>query len=656
MYKHPGVYIEHVPSGALAIEAASTSIACFIGEVPRGPIGAPVFITNRGAFAQQFGELDDATSGIRDYGDVPDYFGHAVNAFYDNGGQQAYILRVAGGNSPAHAKGALRDPDSAGIKAFYLTAANEGSWGNKLRANLKPVDSSDLDLGYVLEIGWDLVEDGMVKEMIVLESFSGVVTDKDKSAYIPTVLAAQSELVTCEHLELVAAGASSNFTALQGGSLQGLAINDVKGKTLTMEINGTATTVAFNADLINIEVVQGPKSVSYTHQEGAPAVDTPIDGLERLAVAFENALNAHEDIDGFNIYIGDDQNLVLMPPAGNPAAVTVTNDAGAQVLGLGNGATVVEMPAAEEAFFLLGKDGNSAGTADFDTALATLRDYRNISIIVMPGKSWESNNGGQDVLNKAISHSEFMKNRVVIVDSEQSVKLETPKNVKDQGFPNSTFSSLYYPWVEVNNPHYDADTKANRPQTLKVPPSGLAAGMWARIDASRGVWKAPAGLEATVRGVRGTTELIGNDIQDQLNEWGINCIRNIVGPPVIWGARTLATKVKPDQRYVPVRRTSAMIGESLYNALQAVVFEPNKHTLWAILRAGANDFMDGLYRAGAFQGEKASEAYYVRCGLGQTMTQADIDAGIVRLVVGYAPLKPAEFVVVQLKQIVGQAG
>ena len=98
-----------------------------------------------------------------------------------------------------------------------------------------------------------------------------------------------------------------------------------------------------------------------------------------------------------------------------------------------------------------------------------------------------------------------------------------------------------------------------------------------------------------------------------------------------------------------------MIGESLYNALQAVVFEPNNHKLWAGLRASVGNFMDGLHRAGAFQGEKASDAYYVNCGLGSTMTQGDIDAGIVRVVVGFAPLKPAEFVVVQIQQIVGQS-
>jgi hypothetical protein len=232
--------------------------------------------------------------------------------------------------------------------------------------------------------------------------------------------------------------------------------------------------------------------------------------------------------------------------------------------------------------------------------------------------------------------------------------LVSPKDVKDLGGPTSPYTALYYPWLEVSNPHYDPDTAANKPKSYRIPPSGFAAGMWARIDARRGVWKAPAGLEATVRGSIGPNILIGNDLQDNLNELGINCLRAIVGPTVIWGARTLATKTKPEFRYISVRRTQNMIGESLYNALQTVVFEPNDHRLWSSLRASATNFMDGLFRAGAFQGEKASDAFYVQCGLGTTMTQGDIDAGIVRLVVGFAPLKPAEFVVVQIKQIVGQ--
>jgi len=124
--------------------------------------------------------------------------------------------------------------------------------------------------------------------------------------------------------------------------------------------------------------------------------------------------------------------------------------------------------------------------------------------------------------------------------------------------------------------------------------------------------------------------------------------------PVIWGSRTLATKAHPEWRYVPVRRTAIMIEQSIYEGIQWAIFEPNKHSLWSSLRANIDSFMNGLFRAGAFQGEKALDACFVRCGLGNTMTQGDIDRGQVIIQVGFAPLKPAEFVIVSIQQRVGQ--
>ncbi|TRD16118.1 phage tail sheath family protein [Palleronia caenipelagi] len=659
MYKHPGVYIEHVPSGALAIEAASTSVAVFIGPVKRGPVNTPELILNRGAYATGYGELDDATSGIRDLGDTPDYFGHAVNAFYDNGGRQAYIVRVAKDDATS-AVGALADPNNPGAKGLYFSAVNEGIWGNKLVARIAAVDDTDLTLGYDFEVGYETTEDDGGKEFNVLETFSGVSTDPNSGSYLPAILGKQSTLINCEHLDLGGANGGAQITAIRGGSLHEFNVNDLKGKIINMTVNGTEIKVKFVTNLTDIEVTHGTgaSAVTETH-----ALTNPMDDLESVIAALRGAMNAHSLIDGFGAYTSGDAEVVFVPPAdpaNTPTSITTVSGAAATALKLlAPDVSNVAFPGASRAYFINGGDGGTVGGTDYDDALEVLKDYRDISIVVLPGAVWEGT--GKDVINKAITHCEYMKNRVLIVDpldpSAAVVnKLTNPKEVKVQGFPTSSYSSLYYPWIEVTNPHYDPEIAANKKATVMIPPSGFAAGMWARIDASRGVWKAPAGLEATVRGSQGPNILIGNDLQDQLNEWGVNCVRNIIGPPVIWGARTLATKVKPDQRYVPVRRTSIMIGESLYNALQAVVFEPNKHTLWAALRAGAGDFMESLYRAGAFQGEKASDAYYVKCGLGQTMTQADIDGGIVRLVVGYAPLKPAEFVVVQIKQIVGQRG
>ena len=193
------------------------------------------------------------------------------------------------------------------------------------------------------------------------------------------------------------------------------------------------------------------------------------------------------------------------------------------------------------------------------------------------------------------------------------------------------------------------------PPTFKIAPSSFVAGMWAKIDGRRGVWKAPAGVETSLLGVAGLAETIDDNLQGQLNPVGINCIRKIPGAgPVIWGSRTLSTMADPEWRYVPVRRTASMIEESIYNNIQWAVFEPNDHRLWSSLRVNIDAFMNGLWRAGAFQGEKASDAYFVRCNLGDTMEQADIDAGQVIVEVGFAPLKPAEFVIVRIQQKVAQ--
>jgi phage tail sheath protein FI len=188
-----------------------------------------------------------------------------------------------------------------------------------------------------------------------------------------------------------------------------------------------------------------------------------------------------------------------------------------------------------------------------------------------------------------------------------------------------------------------------------VPPSGFAAGMWSKIDARRGVWKAPAGVETGLLGVAGLQYVVENGEQDVLNPLGVNALRALPGfGRVIWGARTLSTRADPEWRYVPVRRTAIMIEQSIYEGIQWAVFEPNDHRLWASLRTNIDAFMNGLFRSGAFQGEKASDAYFVRCRLGDTMTQDDIDAGRVIVIVGFAPLKPAEFVIVRIQQKVGQ--
>jgi phage tail sheath protein FI len=182
------------------------------------------------------------------------------------------------------------------------------------------------------------------------------------------------------------------------------------------------------------------------------------------------------------------------------------------------------------------------------------------------------------------------------------------------------------------------------------------AGLYARTDATRGVWKAPAGTDASLTGVSGVVVLLNDRENGVLNPHAVNCIRNFnVYGTVIWGARTLRgnDEIGSEWKYIPVRRTALFIEESLYRALKWVVFEPNDEPLWAQIRLNVGAFMHDLFRQGAFQGKTPQDAYFVKCDK-ETTTQSDINRGIVNIVVGFAPLKPAEFVIIKIQQMAGQ--
>ena len=178
----------------------------------------------------------------------------------------------------------------------------------------------------------------------------------------------------------------------------------------------------------------------------------------------------------------------------------------------------------------------------------------------------------------------------------------------------------------------------------------------ARTDADRGVWKAPAGIDAALSGIQGLAAKLTNEENGTLNSLGINCLRTFpVYGQVIWGARTLrgANQIADEYKYIPVRRLALYIEESLYRGTQWVVFEPNDEPLWAQIRLNIGAFMNNLFRQGAFQGSTPQDAYFVKCS-SETTTQNDINLGIVNIIVGFAPLKPAEFVIIKIQQIAGQ--
>jgi hypothetical protein len=188
-------------------------------------------------------------------------------------------------------------------------------------------------------------------------------------------------------------------------------------------------------------------------------------------------------------------------------------------------------------------------------------------------------------------------------------------------------------------------------------PCGVVAGVYAATDGSRGVWKAPAGINATLNGVQSLTYTMTDQDNGQLNPLGLNCFRSFpVYGRVLWGARTLqgADALASQWKYVPVRRTALFLEESLYRGLKWVVFEPNGAPLWAAIRLNVESFLQTLFGKGAFQGTTPAQAYFVKCD-SETTTQTDIDNGIVNILIGFAPLSPAEFVVIQIEQLTGQA-
>jgi phage tail sheath protein FI len=210
-------------------------------------------------------------------------------------------------------------------------------------------------------------------------------------------------------------------------------------------------------------------------------------------------------------------------------------------------------------------------------------------------------------------------------------------------------SALFFPWVIAPDP---LQQNALRP----FPPCGFVAGVFARTDATRGVWKAPAGSDASVNGAAGLEITMSDAENGQLNPKGINCLRTLpVYGSVVWGARTLHgdNDRASEWKYIPVRRMALFLEESLYRGTKWVVFEPNDEPLWAQIRLNIGAFLQNLFRQGAFQGTSPREAYFVKCDK-QTTTQTDINLGIVNIVVGFAPLKPAEFVVIKIQQMAGE--
>ncbi len=536
-HTYPGVYIEEVPSGVRTITGVSTSNTAFIDYFPRGSIDGAVRITSWADFEREFGGLDNRSEAS-----------YAIQQFYLNGGQVAFVVRVAAGATAATLT--LTLSTSTPIGTITLEAANPGIWGQNVQVValkvLKPdgtVDTSQFNLA-VREVR---TSDGAV---LSTEIFRGLDLTSSSPNYAWTVVNAGSALVKVTNTGL------GGFPDLADPNATGDGPSSTSSTGFVALANGSDGTAAQLDGTMKLDATDFVPTTA--------GVKSPLEALDRIAPEIFN--------------------ILCIPAAANLATDITT------------------------------------------TGLAPM----------------------QTVVSAAETYCETKRAFLIVDIPPKLVTNETQMQTFMAALGKSNNAAVYFPRIQI------PDLLQNsRPRDVGA--SGTMAGIYARTDSTRGVWKTPAGTDAVLRNASLTLKL--TDLENGgLNPIGVNVLRNFpVFGNVAWGGRTLngADQLASEWKYIAVKRTALYIEESLFEALQWVVFEPNDEPLWAQIRMNVGAFMHDLFRQGAFQGNAPNKAYFVKCD-SETTTQNDIDKGVVNIWVGVAPLKPAEFVVIKLQQIAGQ--
>jgi phage tail sheath protein FI len=460
-----------------------------------------------------------------------------------------------------------------------------------------------------------------------------------------------SDLSTADDLQLTTA---TSLTATLSGEFQTPSLVDITSPAqVAVTINNTTATV------------------SLTPGQQVPLADV----AQALQTAIRNAVSGDLLFNNAVVFVANTpggQQLVILPGAPTANPVTATNSTGGEVataLLLNTAAT-----ANAQEYTLgggqvsdtaqLGGDPGDDGSPPNGQAFTgdpiskqgifALEDVDLFNLLCIPrtaivnGTDALPPTEAQTVLTLAQTYCE-KRRAFFLMDTPTGI--DEPQEIKNAltNLPRHRNAALYYPRLHIPDP-------LSNFQLRSVGASGTIAGLCARTDSARGVWKAPAGTEATLRNVPELEDVLTDSENGTLNPLAINCLRNFpVYGNICWGARTLegADQQASEWKYIPVRRLALFLEESLYRGLKWVVFEPNDEPLWAQIRLNVGSFMHNLFRQGAFQGQTPREAYLVKCDK-ETTTQTDINAGIVNIVVGFAPLKPAEFVIIKIQQLAGQ--
>lgn len=611
---YPGVYVEEVGSGVRTIAGVATSICAFVGYTRKGVPEKPVKINGVGQFEREYGGLD-AQSPLS----------YAVHQFFANGGTNAIIVRVAKNTSSA--KWVLSD---ATAPVLDITATSPGGWAKDVTLAVSH-DARNPDADFNLVVS-EL--QGTTRQ--VVETHRNLSLDPNSPQFVGSIDSTRISVAPVAGLTFNSAGAAVG-KAMAGA----ITVNDdleiagaVDGDAFKLTLANKPTTIATAVAEINAAITQEALSGRLVASESKPD-GTAGNGAVKLA---SKDTTAHSSVVVFG---------------GGSGGV-------ASVLGLGQANGGREFTGAaqhrpkevdEVGPSANGVDGIPGGATELVGATAksgmkALLDVDLFNLLCIPETFGMDDGDATTVAEAAVQLCE-KKRAFYIADAPKDTTLDDIVAWAGS-FRNSSYAAVYFPAVRVADP-------LDRMRLRSMAPSGSVAGVFARTDGTRGVWKAPAGIDATLAGVRELDATISDLDNGDINPKGVNALRSFpVYGRVVWGARTRKgdDSLADEYKYVPVRRLALFLEESLYRGTQWVVFEPNDEPLWAQIRLNVGAFMHNLFRQGAFQGATPKDAYFVRCDR-ETTTQSDINLGIVNIHVGFAPLKPAEFVVLKIQQIPG---
>jgi hypothetical protein len=648
---YPGVYVEEISSGVRPITTASTSTAAFIGEAEKGSLTEAVKIYNFTQFQSLYG------------GFIPGgpYLAHAVYQFFNNGGAQCYIIRVAGDGIKTASIG-LKDRAVGNDTKLSLTikADSPGIWGNRIEVVVKD-GTRDRGNEFNLEVYYD----GEDKPR---ETYANLSMAVGMSNFVETATSNSKLIRVTTNKEKPNAKAGTS----RGASAPSSLLPDKQKLQINVDNDGYQE--------INLQDAVGSSPGKVANLGTAANVAAAIQYVVRLLKPLRSATTVSAFV-GFTCIL--DAGVLLLTSgtvdlkssvAVKPAVSSAQDATGSLKLGLlqlgaletlgsadarpvNNSTTVPRYLVGDQdpsnagvftGSIVLGHDGIALSEdQEFIKAFDLLDKLNDVSLIAVPGRgSKELVGAGMNYCanTRPLSDCFFIGDMAADDDTEKELRTFV------EGIsPKNSYGAVYAPWLLMSDP----TGKSKEP--IAVPPSGFVAGMYAKTDAQRGVWKAPAGTAAALAGATGLKVNFTDVEQGNVNvdPYHVNLIRQFpAAGRIIWGARTITADA--EWKYIPVRRMAILLRVSIYNGIQWAVFEPNDAPLWSQLRLNIQSFMMSLYRRGAFQGSTPSQAFFVKCD-GETTTQDDIDQGIVNILVGFAPLKPAEFVMVKISQKSGQS-